>query len=235
MNDFKNQSPWGSPPGGGGNGNGGFRRGPTPPNVDEIIKNLQSKINRFFPGGGTGNKPIFLALIVVVILSTVFISLNQNKLQKEISDVNLRLSTMEKNQADLGETSQITLESLEQNLKDANFEIRKLWDLSNKRNRRNIETTMKSLETLQEQSDDMVKKSQLNEESLKRLALSLDKTRKLVARISGADNSFDQLESKISEIEEANKSNMAFREQISEALIRIQADLSSLEIALEDK
>ena len=176
-----------------------------------------------------------LILIVVVILSTVFISLNQNKLQKEISDVNLRLSTMEKNQADLGETSQITLESLEQNLKDANFEIRKLWDLSNKRNRRNIETTMKSLETLQEQSDDMVKKSQLNEESLKRLALSLDKTRKLVARISGADNSFDQIESKIAEIEEANKSNMAFREQISEALIRIQADLSSLEIALEDK
>ena len=176
-----------------------------------------------------------LILIVIVILSTVFISLNQNKLQKEISDVNLRLSTMEKNQADLGETSQITLESLEQNLKDANFEIRKLWDLSNKRNRRNIETTMKSLETLQEQSDDMVKKSQLNEESLKRLALSLDKTRKLVARISGADNSFDQIESKIEEIEEANKSNMAFREQISEALIRIQADLSSLEIALEDK
>ena len=52
---------------------------------------------------------------------------------------------------------------------------------------------------------------------------------------SGADNSFDQIESKIAEIEEANKSNMAFREQISEALIRIQADLSSLEIALEDK
>ena len=176
-----------------------------------------------------------LILIVVVILSTVFISLNQNKLQKEIADVNLRLSTMEKNQVDLGETSQITLESLEQNLKDANFEIRKLWDLSNKRNRRNIETTMKSLETLQEQADDIVKKSQLNEESLKRLALSLDKTRKLVARISGSDNSFDQLESKIVEIEEANESNMAFREQISEALIRIQADLSSLEIALEDK
>ena len=176
-----------------------------------------------------------LVLIAIVILSTVFISFNQNKLQKEIADVNLRLSTMEKNQVDLGETSQITLESLEQNLKDANFEIRKLWDLSNKRNRRNIETTMKSLETLQEQADDIVKKSQLNEESLKRLALSLDKTRKLVARISGSDNSFDQLESKIVEIEEANESNMAYREQISEAIIRIQADLSSLEIASEDK
>ena len=70
MSDFKNQSPWGAPPGGGGNGNGdgGFRRGPTPPNVDEIVKNLQNKINRFFPGGGSGNKPIILALVLVVVL-----------------------------------------------------------------------------------------------------------------------------------------------------------------------
>ena len=48
MNDFKNQSPWGSPPpGGGGNGNGGFRRGPTPPNIDEILKKLQNDIDVF--------------------------------------------------------------------------------------------------------------------------------------------------------------------------------------------
>ena len=69
MSDFKNQSPWGAPPGGGGNGNGdgGFRRGPTPPNVDEIVKNLQNKINRFFPGGGSGNKPIILALVLFAV------------------------------------------------------------------------------------------------------------------------------------------------------------------------
>ena len=66
MNDFKNQSPWGTPPG--GNGDGGFRRGPTPPNIDEIIKNLQNKINRLFPGGSSGSKPIILALVVVAIL-----------------------------------------------------------------------------------------------------------------------------------------------------------------------
>ena len=32
MSDFKNQSPWGTPPGGGGNGDG-FRRGPRPPDI----------------------------------------------------------------------------------------------------------------------------------------------------------------------------------------------------------
>ena len=49
MSDFKNQSPWGSPPGG-GNGDG-FRRGPTPPDIDEIVKNIQDKIKKFIPGG----------------------------------------------------------------------------------------------------------------------------------------------------------------------------------------
>ena len=67
MTDFKNQSPWGSPPPG-GNGDGGFRKGPTPPNIDEIIKNLQEKINRFMPGKGGGTKPIFLVLIILVLI-----------------------------------------------------------------------------------------------------------------------------------------------------------------------
>ena len=46
MSDFKNQSPWGSPPGG-GNGDG-FRRGPTPPDIDEIIRTAQEKIKKFW-------------------------------------------------------------------------------------------------------------------------------------------------------------------------------------------
>ena len=50
--DFKGQSPWGAPPGGGGSGNGSGR-GPTPPNVDELIRDLQDKIKRFLPGGKT--------------------------------------------------------------------------------------------------------------------------------------------------------------------------------------
>jgi len=67
MSDFKNQSPWGSPPGG-GNGDG-FRRGPTPPDIDEIIKNIQDKIKKFFPGGGaSGGKPIVFGLVILLII-----------------------------------------------------------------------------------------------------------------------------------------------------------------------
>ena len=62
--DFQQRggSPWGSPPGG-GNGSG---RGPTPPDIDKIIRELQEKIKKFLPGGASsGGKPILLALIIL--------------------------------------------------------------------------------------------------------------------------------------------------------------------------
>ena len=68
MNNFKNQSPWGSPPGG---GNGGFRRGPTPPDIDEIVKKIQNTINKFTGGGKGGTKPILLGLIILAIVWTL--------------------------------------------------------------------------------------------------------------------------------------------------------------------
>ena len=64
VDDFKGRggSPWGSPPGG-GNGSG---RGPTPPDIDEIIKNIQNTIKKFIPGGSKGGgKPIILGLIIL--------------------------------------------------------------------------------------------------------------------------------------------------------------------------
>ena len=64
--DFKGRggSPWGSPPGGGGNGWG---RGPTPPDIDAIIRDIQNKINKFLPGGSkSGGKPIGLILIILL-------------------------------------------------------------------------------------------------------------------------------------------------------------------------
>jgi len=67
VDNFKGRggSPWGSPPGG-GNGSG---RGPTPPNIDEIIRDIQDKIKKFLPGGASqGNKPIFLGLIVLLVI-----------------------------------------------------------------------------------------------------------------------------------------------------------------------
>ena len=62
--DFQSRggSPWGKAPGG-GNGSG---KGPTPPDIEAIIRDIQSKINKFLPGGSSsGGKPIGLILIIL--------------------------------------------------------------------------------------------------------------------------------------------------------------------------
>ena len=60
------QSPWGSPPGGDGNGSG---RRTYPPNIDDLIRKAQSKIGKFFPGGKAGGKkPIVLGIVILLIL-----------------------------------------------------------------------------------------------------------------------------------------------------------------------
>ncbi|MDB9784161.1 FtsH protease activity modulator HflK [Pelagibacteraceae bacterium] len=66
---FKNQSPWGTPPGGSNNGNGSGTR-VNPPNIDDIIKNFQKTINKFTGGGKSsgGGKPIILGLVILLIL-----------------------------------------------------------------------------------------------------------------------------------------------------------------------
>ena len=54
------------PTGGGGNGSGSRRE---PPNIDELIRNIQNKINKFMPGGKSGGgKPIVLGLIILLVI-----------------------------------------------------------------------------------------------------------------------------------------------------------------------
>ena len=62
---LKNQSPWGS---GSSQGNGsGSRR--EPPNIDDVVSNLQKLIKKFLPGGKTGgSKPIILGLVILAVI-----------------------------------------------------------------------------------------------------------------------------------------------------------------------
>ena len=67
--DFRQSggSPWGTPPGGSGGGSGnGSGRGPTPPDIDKIIREFQEKIKKFLPGGSSsGGKQAILVLIIL--------------------------------------------------------------------------------------------------------------------------------------------------------------------------
>ena len=180
-----------------------------------------------------------LILIVVVILSTVFISLNQNKLQKEISDVNLRLSTMEKNQADLGETSQITLESLEQNLKDANFEIRKLWDLSNKRNKVDIQKLTEQTNEIENLLLTIRNDIEINQKNLLSTQDSVSKNIKKIDDLGLSSEdlislklSLNNIDTQLILLDDSVQALNNYRNQLNQVILEIQTQISSVQNSL---
>ena len=64
---FNNQSPWGTPPGGGGRSPGGNGSGTRqdPPSLDDIIKNFQKTINKFSGGKSGGTRPVIIGLLIL--------------------------------------------------------------------------------------------------------------------------------------------------------------------------
>ncbi len=73
VDDFRGRggSPWGTPPpGGGDDGNNGSGRGPRPPDIDEIIRKIQSTINRFMPGRGgkSSGRSLITGLIILAVI-----------------------------------------------------------------------------------------------------------------------------------------------------------------------
>ena len=64
---FRNQSPWGAPPGNNNGSGSGSRR--EPPSIDDLISNLQKIINKFMPGGKSGGgKPIIFGLTILLVV-----------------------------------------------------------------------------------------------------------------------------------------------------------------------
>ena len=63
---LKNQSPWGSPSGGGSNNGNGSGTRPQPPSLDDIIRNFQKTINKFSGGKSGGSKPFILGLLIIL-------------------------------------------------------------------------------------------------------------------------------------------------------------------------
>ncbi|GAB4542467.1 MAG: FtsH protease activity modulator HflK [Parvularculaceae bacterium] len=64
-----NQGPWGRPPSGGGRPNGGGRgpgAGGQPPDLEELIRQGQQRLKRFFPGGRGGGSAIGIGALVLV-------------------------------------------------------------------------------------------------------------------------------------------------------------------------
>jgi len=190
-------------------------------------------------GGGFLFSSLVLILnsIGLIILFLWFFNTSGNQQQAGQNFVE-RISVLEERLAQKDQQIKILSEEVEADLKFVNKEIRKLWDLSNKRNRKNISENLNSIENLNEKIESIDKKDEVLSAQQRALTLELARIKNIQDNINSQLDNFDEsapnetASDKLADIQESIDSFNAYRVQVNQSLLNLREQLNDLELAL---
>ena len=191
-------------------------------------------------GGGSflfSSLVLILNSIGLIILFLWFFNTSGNQQQAGQNFVE-RISVLEERLAQKDQQINILSEEVEADLKFVNKEIRKLWDLSNKRNRKNISENLNSIESLNEKIESIDKKDEVLSAQQRALTLELARIKNIQDNINIQLDNFDDsatnetASDKLADIQESIDSFNAYRVQVNQSLLNLREQLNDLELAL---
>ena len=149
-----------------------------------------------------------------------------------------RISMLEENIYAQSNKVDELIDTNSQDLKFINKEIRKLWDLSNKRNRKNISQNLNSIEAIQEKIDLIEKEYKTISAKQRSLNLKLSKLEKMQENLNQSIEGFDpsvqddNFEDRLIDLEEATESIDFYRTQVNQSILSIKQKLNDLELEI---
>ena len=174
-------------------------------------------------------KQFFFYLVVSAIVLATFswtyfgISSQQDNLVK----INNRLISLEENIQLSSDSSEESIETLLADLKIVNREIRKLWDLSNKRNKKDISILTEQNKVISDEIFEVQNSSASNTESLAEIDASLKNIKTRLAKLSSFELNSNTFAERLAELEEAIEAVDAYRKQTNQTIADLQDKLSS--------
>ena len=184
---------------------------------------------------------LFLGIVFVLLLIGILaLSLWVSELSKASSNVNSkvesRLSILEEQLQLADSTSTEFLSDINTQLQFLDKEIRKLWDLSNKRNKVNIAKLTQDIskhstalkEIAMTQTNDQTNINTIKNES-KKLRVALDELSQANKENLSAQNKINELNKSVLLLEETVQAFDAYRRQNNEMLQEMQLKISSIE------
>ena len=174
-------------------------------------------------------KQFFFYLVISVIVLATFswtyfgISSQQDNLVK----INNRLISLEENIQLSSDSSEESIETLLADLKIVNREIRKLWDLSNKRNKKDISILTEQNKVISDEIFEVQNSSASNTESLAEIDASLKNIKTRLAKLSSFELNSNTFAERLAELEEAIEAVDAYRKQTNQTIADLQDQLSS--------
>ena len=205
---------------------------------------MNIKISATKDGDSNLNKSssgLFLGIVFVLLLIGILaLSLWVSELAKASSNVNSkvesRLSILEEQLQLADSTSTEFLSDINTQLQFLDKEIRKLWDLSNKRNKVNIAKLTQDIskhstalkEIAMTQTNDQTNINAIKNESQK-LRVALDELSQANKENLSAQNKINELKKSVLLLEETVQAFDAYRRQNNEMLQEMQLKISSIE------
>ena len=151
-----------------------------------------------------------------------------------------RISFLEEQVASLKTSNDDSIDSLEEKTKFIDREIRKLWDLSNKRNRKNIDSLSTQFNQVKVSFEDLTKTSNSILAKQRARGLEIAKLEKALANLNAKlsdQNTFSEnfeINGRLKSQEEAIAAFDSYRIQMNRAFIEIEEKLDALQIKIQE-
>ena len=175
--------------------------------------------------------------IGIVLLGLWFFNTSGSQQQAGKSFIE-RISMLEENISIQSTKVDDLIETNSQDLKFINKEIRKLWDLSNKKNRKSISQNLNSIESIEETLGALDKEYRTLSAKQRSLNLELAKVEKMQEKLSESLDvqsplsEGEDLEDRLADLEEATKSMDLYRTQVNQSILSLKEKLNDLELEL---
>ena len=151
------------------------------------------------------------------------LSLQQNNLNQ----INSRLIDIEESFQSQSNFAEERVGSILQDIKLLNSEVRKLWDLSNKRNKKNIALLENQVNEITEVTNSNLKDFELISGKLEKLNESMFELQGRIAKLSSLELNAGIYDQKFNNLNEAINAIDAYRLQINQRLLEIDRQLNS--------
>jgi len=150
-----------------------------------------------------------------------------------------RISFIEEQISSMKDSNQDSISSLEEQTRFLNKEVRKLWDLSNKRNRKSIDSLTNQLTEIKITSEEISKANKSLAAKQRASGLEIAKLEKIQTDLKQEFSNLDSLtdksdiEKKIESQEEAIIAFDAYRKQVNRALLDLEVRIDELQLNIE--
>tara|TARA_B100000614_G_scaffold82952_1_gene74417 strand:+ start:501 stop:1139 length:639 start_codon:yes stop_codon:yes gene_type:complete len=178
----------------------------------------------------------FMSILFLWIWQT-FESENNNSSMKIIDE---RLSVIEEQINIADESNNDTVNDLSSSIQFLDKEIRKLWDLSNKRNKVNIQKLTQQTLEIEDILNNLDKSVSQNKKSLAAIRNSLEKEIENIRSSSASNNDLEMIKLNLNSIDtqlmlldDSVQALNGYKNQLNQTILEIQTQVSSYQMSIE--